>query len=307
MPLPANLQPPTVGPDFVRTKCDYFTDVQLWPISSHLNVQGWLGNFSPDEMNHAVHLLNGFNYYSSSLVGEMFAAAFHSLCQIVLSPQQPLASAEADWQRFRNDVLVTYVTGETPNPTDSGFAFARRARQDLGLDERQIIHPNEALSRVSSGTASWLLFVDDFVGSGDQFISTWQREYDDAPLGAQSFRAIASSGTSARFIYCPVICTQIGYDAIKLTCPQVLVRPCHVLGAEYRVVGKDSMFWPPKLLDSAWQFVLTASKRAGISEHDALGHNALGMAIAFEHSVPDATIPIIYHKTDTWCPLLRRK
>src|SRR5947208_14205280 len=41
------------------------------------------------------------------------------------------------WRAFVDSVIVTRVTGEIPSDTDSGYTFARKARQLLGIPEER--------------------------------------------------------------------------------------------------------------------------------------------------------------------------
>lgn len=47
-----------VNQELVQAKCDYFVDVQLWPLKATLDPERWLSNFENDELDHAIHLLN---------------------------------------------------------------------------------------------------------------------------------------------------------------------------------------------------------------------------------------------------------
>src|SRR5260221_7925138 len=85
---------------FVLGKCDYFVDVQLWPLRTELDPRGWLRNFAPDELEHAVSLLNAFNYFSRRLVDEMFVAAFQQLSVHLISPGEGYLRVQSAWQNF---------------------------------------------------------------------------------------------------------------------------------------------------------------------------------------------------------------
>lgn len=124
--------------------------------------------------------------------------------------------------------MVTRVTGEVPNDTDSGYMFARMARQQLGLDERQIMSNREALETLLREGPRPVVFVNDFVGSGDQFISTWEREYELTGGTTASFQRL-SEVRGGFFCYCPVFVAETGRDAIRRECQSVLLSPAHFL------------------------------------------------------------------------------
>jgi hypothetical protein len=105
----SEIRPTNVALDFVLKKCDYFVDIQLWPRISRLNPEGWLSNFREGERDHAVHLLSAFLYFSKELIDEMFAAAFQRLSYHVVAPAAPFVQAQAEWDSFRREVLVTHV------------------------------------------------------------------------------------------------------------------------------------------------------------------------------------------------------
>ena len=291
------------------TKCDYFVDVQLWPLHKTLNARGWLGNFPEGEKDHAVHLLNGFLYFSPPLVDQMFVAAVQSVSSRFYSASDPFLTFQSKWQQFMDTAIVTYVTGEAPNPTDSGFSFARKARQLLGIPENRIATPDDAVLRLMQEPGP-VLFVDDFVGSGNQFLETWRRSVSILASGTHTSFARISEASGSSFYYCPVICTQYGYDRIQAACPSVSLQPAHIITARYSALKPDSYIWPPHLQASALDFLRIASTRAGIpddhSVNDWRGFHELGLAVALGDSIPDATLPILYWEKNGWTPLFRR-
>jgi hypothetical protein len=278
-------------------------DVQLWPRETRLNPLGWLSNFEDTETDHAIHLLNAFLYYSAELTDELFKAAFQQLSRRIITINSPYVAAQATWRQFRSDVIVTHVTGEYPNDTDSGHIFARKARQVLGIPEDNVAAPDEALQRLSDAGPRPVLFVDDFVGSGDQFITTWQRdvELDDGSI--LSFERF-SGVSGASFYYCPLFVSSKGREAIASSCPSVILSPAHFLSDRYSALSDDSIVWPDHLRSSAHDFLQKASRRAGIVSWK--GYNNQALTLAFEHCVPDATLPIYYHEANGWTPLIKR-
>jgi hypothetical protein len=153
-----------------------------------------------------------------------------------------------------------------------------------------------------------IVFVDDFVGSGEQFIKTWQRPIT-VPGSTLSFERISSARLTDAY-YCPLVCTQYGYDRITRNCPDVRLRPAHILSQKYGALDPDSFIWPSHLKDTSRDFLLSASRRAGIPESggvdDWRGFHQLSLSIALGDSIPDATLPIFYWEQNGWRPLRRR-
>ena len=279
-------------------KCEYFSTIGIWPSRVVLDPERWLGNFPKEELEHALYLLNAFMYFAPTLVDQIFNAAIKTVGRLMTRDQ---------WKEFLSSVLVTLVTGEDPSVTDSGYLFTRRARS-LGIPEKCIISPEEACDEIRGGFSGAVIFVDDFVGSGNQFVETWCRSFrhqDD------SFVALAPT-SQAKFYYCPAFCTQFGLKQINCACPEVTVNPGVFIPDNYGTLAPDSIVWPSRLRSTAEEFLRSASARAGIPDtggnnpEDWRGFASLGLTIAFENSVPDATLPIIYWEDNGWRPLMRR-
>jgi hypothetical protein len=307
-PQPATSHPPRVTRSEVIAKCDYFTRVHLWPLRSSLDPEAWLRNFTPAEQDHAVHLLNAFMYFHHNLVHEMFASAIQSLSRKVLAPQTSLITAQYGWSQFLSSALIVPVSGEIGNPSDSGYAFARIARQHVGFLEDQIVSAIDALSMLAAGPRP-VIFVDDFAGTGNQFINTWERLIRSG-LGAEtSFSAIAGI-RGMRFFYCPVLCTQKAFNEIELMCPAVTLQPAHILTDRYSAVSPDSAIWPSHLKDSAFDFLNAASLRAGIPDTDGAspddwqGYEKQGLVLALHETIPDSTLCMLRWNKNSWNPLM---
>ena len=298
---PTTIQAPLTR-DFVLKKCTFFRDVNLWPRTELLSPERWLKNFTEDETPLALHLLNAFQFFSEDLTRAMFDAALHAISGDLVTKHGP--ASQSVWRSFIDQVLVAPVEGEDPNPTDSGYGFARRARQYI--DEKRIGRPMEIVARLISTDAP-VVFVDDFVGSGNQFIETWERQYS-AGTTTVSLQNIAKV-RNGPFYYCPLICTEYGADRIRKRCPEVRLLPAHLIAARDGALSPDSRLWPTGLHSNAVEFIHRASQRAGIplvGKDRWDGYHGLGLALAFAHSVPDATLPLFDWEKNGWHPLIRR-
>jgi hypothetical protein len=291
-------------------KCNYFVNVQLWPLRDTLDVDGWLANFRDDEVEHVTHLLDFFMYYSERMIDALLLSSFQNLSQTLRSIP-PNGGVHNQWRVFFDTVLITYVTGEQPNVTDSGLTFARKARQILDIPEERIVSPERAVAELLRVPRP-IVLLDDFVGSGSQCISTWHRQY---PAFAGATRSLADIAKVARtnLYYCPVLCTSMGLRNIRRSCPGLSVRPAHVIDRRYNVLSSTSSAWPATLRPNAREILKRASKRAGIPDtngravDDWQGFRRLGLALAFHNSVPDATLPLFYWERNGWTPLVKRK
>src|ERR1039457_2869756 len=145
----------------ILEKCDYLVDVQLWPLRDKINPERWLSNFHSSELEYAIHLLDVFLFFSEPIVNALLVGAFQNFSRIIKGDQPNLITAQTRWQTFVDTSLITFVTGEDPSVTDSGFTFARKARQVLGIPESRIVAPATALDEALRA-ARPIVFVDDF-------------------------------------------------------------------------------------------------------------------------------------------------
>lgn len=231
-------------------------------------------------------------YFGTEMVNQIFSTSIRTIGRLMTATQ---------WNEFLDGVLVTLVTGEVPSVTDSGHVYARKARA-LGIPETRILSHEEVFNWILRGFKRSVVFVDDFVGSGNQFVETWNRIL---PNRFESFKALAA-GSEAEFYYCPAFCTQFGLNEINKECPEVMVNPGVLIPDNYGALAQDSIIWPSELSSTAEDFLHSTSMRAGIPESRWRGFWCLGLTIALEDSVPDATLPIIYWEENGWHPLMRR-
>jgi len=292
---------------FVLQKAEFFVDLHLWPERQTLDPRGWLTNFTSGERPLAVHALNAFLFLNENLGDALLRASIQALSAEITTRAASLGEAKAAWSKFLGSLLVTYVHGEKPQATDSGHLFARKARQVLFLEDRQILEPGEAIAALLERSDGTLLLLDDFVGSGRQMHASWQRTYSAANGKTGTLKALSENGI--RVIYTPLVATTYGLGELKRLCSGLEVRAAHELDSRYSLTHTDSILWPEALKADGRDFLHAASMRAGIVENFKYGwegFHQLALALAFWHSVPDATLPLFYWDKNGWIPLVRR-
>lgn len=291
--------------DVLQTR-EYFGHVGLWPSApTHIKPAGWLTNFAEKDLDHAIALLDAFVYFNLDLTNKIFMSSLHSLSTVVTATSNGYGARASAWSNFIESAFITYPEGETPRPTDSGYNYARRARQLLGFDEDHIVRPGDCLRSLKYNPDRPVIFVDDFAGSGQQFLTTWSRP--DATAGGRSFESHSADNPAWVAYYIPSVATSYAIQKIAHRAPSVQVVTSHVLPATYNVASSNSVLIDDALRPTMSEFIIRYSKRLGCGPACALGFHGLGLALAFEHSVPDATIPLFYKEAPGWIPLLRRR
>lgn len=257
-------------------------------------------------MPYALTLLNNFIYYPKKFVTTLVRHAIHDLNSEVTADSTGLATAKHAWSKVFADIYVTRVTGEDPNPTDSSYGFVRLARQYAGVPEDRILEPHDLVRRLTQTRGKTVIFLDDFVGSGNQCVATWHREYSGS-TSTISFEGLNAMALEHRFLYLPLVATCYGVDNIQRNTNGLTLRPTHVLGDEYNCLHPKCEIWAAILKPNVESVLRNVSMRAGISEEEWKGFHDLGLAFAFEGSIPDASLPLFYWDKNGWTPLMKRR
>ncbi len=285
----------------VLSKCKLFKASTLWPNEQKIRPRAWIDNFEEKDKEIASLLLDCFIYYKNDHTDALLMSAYHSIAHLDID----LGSSSLE--QFMGNAKFTVVTGEEPNPTDSGNFIIRKVRQLLKVPEHNIVPVEDAIAHAKQGGT--VIFLDDFIGSGDQFIRTWQRKYGNQPQ--QSFEDIYQT-KSFHGIYVTLVACSKGMETIRLKAPSVHVAPAHVLSQTSSVFGIElrniNQFQLDEFL-TKYSARLTPNEQyiANYPHFKKYGYHGIGALMAFEHSVPDATLPIFWSPgTDDWVPLIER-
>lgn len=304
---------PEVNEEFVLGKCDFFASTQVWPINSKLDPESWLGNFDDEDRHVAVQLLNAFVFYSDDLLDRSFVSAVQGLSRLVTTFPSSLKSRRNDWFCFLQDTVFTFPTGEIPFQGDSGRLFVRRVRDLLGVEEERGLSPESALQALDAGEATSVIFVDDFAGTGQQFRKTWKRDYSGTSFHQLWHSRSFEGGKPFRAFYCPVFCTEYAMNnELGALSAEVTLSPANWLNDRHSLLHEKSVWWPEHLRTAGNDLIRKYSTRlslpdtAGKVERDWQGFHCLGLALAFRHSLPDATIPLFDTTVNGWRPLWKQ-
>ncbi len=292
----------------VYDRIDHFRDFNIWPRQQELNVERWIENFQLDEIYIAERLLANFTYFNRSMTSALLRNAIQKfLSDAWYKPgfQHPPSFTNL------NDISFVLCEGEEPHSTDSGNLFARKLRDELRIPEPFINSAAAALGK--SSTIKHYIFVDDFSGSGNQFKDTINRIHNISGT-PMSFAHLLNDNKHS-ISYCPCIATNYSKnDTIAPAFPSINLFPAHILSDAHNATLQTSRIW--RGLDgpdanAAIAKLKTISIRAGypredFGQDDWRGFHGLGLSVAFEHGIPDASLPLFFSERNGWKPLMRR-
>ena len=145
-----------------------------------------------------------------------------------------------------------------------------------------------------------IVFIDDLLGTGTQFVTEFAVPHH-----------LMALGTRTHLIYAPVVAHDDGIQYIRNNVPNVFVTSAETLGASHAIFGSKGRTFGDGVNSplSAWKLysdilssggiVLDASERRGFGE--------LELAFFFEHAAPDNSLPIFWwNRSANWKPLVYR-
>lgn len=289
--------------DAIFTRCRDLIGYQVWAGLQRLRLDGWIANFrSAEERYFAARVLDALIYRSDdqtiSLLRQLFRRVvpdhgrIHGLSGSLRDVYQSLRDPHVD-PRVR---VVPVIPSHSP-PTKSGVIIARHLKRLLRVNERWIIHPDQVI--VELGSVDAIIFVDDFLGTGEQFSGFLARAGLDACV------------SSACFIYGCLAAHEHGVGELRRAFPSLHVAAVERLGDGHALFHAEGGSFPDgeNSIEDARDFYYGLMDDRGI---DIVGSNRRGfghleIVYAFQHSVPDNSLPILWWaKSDQWRPLFDR-
>lgn len=160
----------------VLAKCEALKAAGFWPAEPRMRPRAWLQSFDEADRPIAAVLLDRFQYYNDLQTEALLKAAFHAIGDGRVAERMNLTQTEVN--ALLANAVFTRVDGERPRPTDSGNLFCRKARQVLNVPDHLMMEPEQAV--VLAATGATVVFLDDFIGSGNQFRTSWCAEHGAA-------------------------------------------------------------------------------------------------------------------------------
>lgn len=290
--------------DEVLVKCDVLKKSNLWLGEPRMRPRAWIGNFDESDRYLAAFLLDKFTFYNAHLTEMLLKASYNSLGDGL--PKNTLNSDRSNLLEKLPSAVFVPVMGELPNPTDSGFLFCRKARQVLAIPESRFCTIEQAIDFASQGKT--IVFLDDFIGSGDQFITTWKKKDVQKKQSFESIHLLNKFDA----IYITLVSTLSGIQNISFQAPNVSISSSHVINDTSSIFGlfQDDEELKIKIQELLMKYSNRLEPRDAYmkqSTYLAYGYKNKGLLFGFEHSIPDSTLPIFWASGSKWKPLIERQ
>jgi hypothetical protein len=300
---------PSGGESYVRDvadRCEDLIHTHVWAGIDVDRLREWLNNFDGREPRYfAARLLDSLIYRSPAQTTSLMVQQFQRvLPDLTRTAPSPLGIVD-DWiEAFASGSidpgmrLVPVIRFEDP-PTKSGPLVCRLLRRNLGLNDHWMIWPwLPEVQRALERGIRVFVFVDDFLGTGKQFIKFF------APL----YQILEPS--DAYMAYSPLAAYEPGIAKVRKRFPLLNVNPVERLDESHCLFHPSSLHFNDGINSpmSARQFYLGFMKtlKPSLNRKFTLGYSELGMAFAFAHATPNSTLPVFWLQRPPLRPLFVR-
>ncbi|MCK6144956.1 phosphoribosyltransferase-like protein [Prevotella intermedia] len=287
-----------------------FRELLLLPKPKDLDFENWLENFQDQgEKELAAHILKQFIYFSDDIIDQMLRVVVGRCGYFFMKN-----NSTWNHKSFKEKCWYSFIQGENPNDaTDSGYIFTRKLREVLHIPDKRIIKFEALFKKLEDNRniPQNVILVDDFVGSGLQTVTAWNKYR----LGAskKSLNELQKLSDHC-IVYAPLIVNDMGKSRITSNCPNLHLEYIYNLGPEYNLFNVNGLCWAGdnNLHNRFLEMMKRIAQEQGIpitngnDVNDMKGFWEQGLSLAFHHGIPDACPAFFYWDTPSWKPLKTR-
>lgn len=269
-----------------------------------IRLNNWLANFvSPEDKYLAAHLLNGLTYRSDAMVKSSFQHLMECELPRVLREHGgwSFADLETIYEALSNGtakspIRIVAVDGAfEKTPGKSGAVMIRQFKRHLNVAKPLLCRP-ERLEELPEDVKV-LIFIDDLVGSGQQFKSF------------ASHYKLEEQSKKRCLVYCPLLAFDQGLSSLNNALPWLQILAVETLDSSHQFFRGSTtapQIWgvdQANTVQDVRDHVAKLCTRNGIP---ASTRHCLDLLVAFEHAVPNNSLPMLSIRSAQWEPLFDR-
>ncbi len=288
-------------------RCEGLIYAGIWEGLDTIRLHTWMNNFNtPTERYFAACVLDALIYRSRAQTVAMMRQLFQRSLPDILRTEPPNVNTETDWYQqlqlpmYIKDahIRIIPVIRSMDPPSKSGPLICRIYRRELMLNQKLMIWPWQIDFAKSVGVNAFL-FVDDFLGTGEQF-SNFMKHF-----------AISNKLSNMDAIYAPLVGHEDGIKCLQNSYPELRICAVEILDKRHSLFAKNSLWFQDEnntndpMSARLFYNKLVKDRNLPVSGCET-GVGDLGIAYGFEHATPDNCLPILWIRTDNWEPLLER-
>lgn len=290
----------------IEQRCEDLINLRIWGGLEIHQLRSWMNTFvGSAERYFAARLLDALIYRSKPQTTALMTQLFQKGIPDLVRRNSLGDGLNSDWGLILSaksadpGIRVVPVIKTSDPPTKSGPLVCRLLKRELGLSEKWMIWPSEVGRAIRRGI-SVFLFVDDFLGTGHQFLHFAR----STNLEAQALMGNAS------FIYAPLVALEKGVERLKSKLPPLSIVAAEQLDESHCLFSERSPYFAddrnsPAVAKSFYTSLLAKRGITNLGRF-TFGYARLSLAFAFEHATPNATLPLFWLDDDRIRPFFKR-
>lgn len=273
----------------IQSRMEAIISTRLQHSTTFVDVYNWLGNFEEAEIGLALDILEKFEYFSVARIVQIFNEGLHSLFKRHAQKHVILLGTG---EFGKSGSAMPYFLKQTPVFGD------RRYKRKLHLAATFDHLLNIVKTNGLNNEEFFLILVDDFVGSGGSTVEF----LEGTPKTKGLDEKLSANQLAPQRALLSIIAFKDGVKHIKSKYPALTV---HGERREKIFSPHGSVFgYRPKMLPIR-EFCYKYGLQLGPNDH-ALGFENSQALVAFSHTTPNNTVPIIWSSNQGWRPLYPR-
>lgn len=238
---------------------------------SREDIGAWLSQFSDNHSSIAAKVLDNVVVISDAQIHQAYRDALIRI---------------GGWAKDTEQRKGRWVFLGLGGQAESGPAMLHIFREAAGLEAdkyQELFKTLADLPRMKLTAEDTVIFVDDFSGSGDQFVTRWEttRELIASEARIFLFLAAVTARALTRLSDIEDVKVEAGHEIA--THQNVLSQECETFSAEEKVV------------------VLSYCKRA--DRRNPKGWKDCGLLLVISRKTPNNSLPILHARSRRWTPL----
>tara|TARA_Y100001934_G_scaffold147459_1_gene177073 strand:+ start:440 stop:1342 length:903 start_codon:yes stop_codon:yes gene_type:complete len=283
-----------------RMRATRLIETGIWNGLAYSDLQAWIANFkSPDEKLLASLLLDSFTFKSQEQLAAQIKACLTSSIPYSLANRSidilngiDFSSVlKKKYERNLTMYLVPVIRDIDP-PTKSGPSVARQFKRLECINEEYMIWPWQIRDKIASG-GKIFIFIDDTLATGEQF-EGFLKQY-----------VPSSYPDEVKFSYVPLVAHTSGLRRVEKLFPRISVCPVEVATVENSFFN-NHLTKNYTDLKALYDEVVKRIFNKGFYKQSRYGYGDLALTLSYNHSTPNATLPVYWYSSNNFHPLVRR-
>lgn len=283
-------------------RCRDLITYNVWDGIPPHRLDSWIENFGTERERYlAAKILDALIYRSKDQTIALSKQLFQRVVPDLQRRRQIAPVLGDAYTRLKGnaDPGVRIVPVTLPGrPVQSGYSVGRYLRRDLLFSDEWLVDCSDVPSLVASGYV--VIFFDDFLGTGTQFVDFVCETGLRPALGTR------------RCVYAPLVAHKAGIEKLNITyAGELSVAAVETLDESHSLFHEEAGSFPDgeNSTGAARDFYYWLLKDRGIdvSGESRRGFGCFELTYAFEHAIPDNSLPVLWWtESPNWQPLFIR-